>query len=161
MFLNTEKIADAIVKGLRGGGWDATGVDVRRAEPALQGFDLVVLGAPTHAFSLSRPNTRADAVRQGAAPGRAELGLREWLTGLPPATDRSPVVAIFDTRVSKVRRLPISAARTIAKLAHRRGFRLVGRPEGFLVDDIDGPLCDGELERAEAWGLSLAATYAS
>lgn len=159
MFLNTEKVAEAISKGLRSCGWDATHVDVRWAGPVLEGIDLVVLGAPTHAFSLSRPNTRADAVRRGAAPGRADRGLREWLTSLPDASDEAPVVAIFDTRVSKVRRLPTSAARTIAKLARRRGFRLVGRPLGFLVEDIDGPLCAGEVERAAAWGRNLAETF--
>lgn len=159
MFLNTEKIAEAIVRGLRSGGWDVTGVDVRSAGPMLDGVDLVVLGAPTHGFSLSRPSTRADAVQRGAAAGRAESGLREWLTNLPPATDGSPVVAAFDTRASKVQRVPISAARTIAKLAKRRGFRLLGRPLGFLVEDIEGPLCAGEVERAAAWGRDLAETF--
>ncbi len=92
MFLNTEKVADAIVSGLEQAGCDATGVDVRWARQMPEVLDLVVLGAPTHAFSLSRPSTRADAVRQGAAPGRAELGLREWMATLPPATDEAFLV---------------------------------------------------------------------
>jgi len=159
MFLNTETIAEAIVSGLQRGGWNATGVDVRWASKIPEDVDLVVLGAPTHAFSLSRPSTRADAVRRGASPGRAELGLREWLTSLPPATDESPVLAVFDTRVAKVRRLPTSAARTIAKLAHRRDFRVLDRPKAFLVEDVEGPLCPGEVQRATAWGKTLAETY--
>jgi hypothetical protein len=160
MFHNTEKVADAIVRGLQRGGWTATGVDVRWASRVPDGVDLVVLGAPTHAFSLSRPNTRADAVRHGAAPARAEVGLREWLTTLPPATDESPVLAVFDTRVSKVRRVPASAARTIAKLAHRRGFKAHGRPKAFLVEDVSGPLCTGEFERATEWGRALSESFA-
>ena len=76
------------------------------------------------------------------------------------ATDESPVLAVFDTRISKVRRLPASAARTISKLAHRRGFKVLGRPQGFLVEDVDGPLCPGEVERATEWGQVLAETYA-
>lgn len=155
MFLNTEKVAEAIVRGLREGGWTASDVDVRWAPSTFDGVDLVVLGAPTHAFSLSRPSTRADALRQGAAPGRVDRGLREWLAGLPPAGDPAPVVAVFDTRVSKARRLPASAARTIAKLVRRRGLRLVGRPTGFLVEDVAGPLCPGELDRATEWGRDL------
>jgi hypothetical protein len=163
MFLNSEKIAESVASGLRSNGWLATALDVRDATPApdeLDELDLVVLGAPTHGFSLSRPSTRADAVRQGASAARAESGLREWLASLPHAADASPVVAVFDTRVSKVRRLPMAAGRTISKLVARHGFRVVGRPEGFLVEDVGGPLCDGEIERAAAWGRKLAETYA-
>ncbi len=160
MFLNTEKFAESVASGLRSSGWLVTSFDVRDAAPALDEYDLVVLGAPTHGFSLSRPSTRADAVRQGASAARAETGLREWLATLSPATDASPVVAVFDTRAAKVRRLPMAAARTISKLAARRGFRVVGQPEGFLVEDVGGPLCDGEIERAAAWGRTLANTCA-
>ena len=38
---------------------------------------LRAVGAPTHAFSLSRPSTRADAVRQGALASRQPLGLQQ------------------------------------------------------------------------------------
>jgi hypothetical protein len=156
MFQNTEKVAGAIVRGLRATGWEASAVDVRWASQGVpDNVDLVVLGAPTHAFSLSRPTTRADAVRRGASPGRAELGLREWLTHLPPATDESPAIAVFDTRISKVRRLPTSAARAIVKLVRRQHFQIVGRTQGFLVVDVDGPLCEGEVERALDWGSGL------
>lgn len=156
MFLNTEKVAEAVVRGLRDAGWTASAVDVRWTPSTFDDVDLVVLGAPTHAFSLSRPSTRADAARQGASPSRVDSGLREWLVGLPRAGDRAPVVAVFDTRASKVRRLPASAARTIARLVRRRGLRLVGRPAGFLVEDIEGPLCSGELDRATEWGRGIA-----
>lgn len=156
MFGNTEKLAEAVVRGLRRGGCDAVGLDVRWAElGAPVDADLLVLAAPTHAFSLSRPSTREDAVRRGAPPARAATGLREWLTSLQPARDGGPAVAIFDTRAEMVRRLPASAARSAARLARLRGFRVVDRPQGFVVDDVAGPLGDGELERAEAWGRSL------
>jgi hypothetical protein len=159
MFLNTQKIAAAVVSGLRDEGWNATPVDVRLLDKIPSDVDLIVLGAPTHAFSLSRPSTRGDAVRRGASPGRAELGLREWLTSLPPANGDSPVVAVFDTRVSKMQRLPTSAGRTMTKLVRRKNFDVIHRPIGFLVEGIDGPLCLGEIERAAAWGRSLGETY--
>src|SRR4051794_1781497 len=80
MFGCTEEVARAIADGLLDGGFTIRVVDVRDAEPACEiGFDLLVVGAPTHAFSLSRPRTRQDAVRQGARPGAADAGLREWL----------------------------------------------------------------------------------
>ena len=44
---------------------------------------LIVAGGPTHAFSMSRENTRADAISKGAPEGEQEFGLREWLSALP------------------------------------------------------------------------------
>lgn len=156
MFGNSQKVAAAIVDGLRSWRYDAVAVDVRWADPveALD-VDLLVVGGPTHAFSLSRSSTRADAVRQGAPATRAATGLREWLESLEPSGNRPPV-AVFDTRVAKVRRLPTAAARTAAKLVRRRGLHVLGRPVGFLVDDVPGPLLAGEVERAVAWGQDLA-----
>lgn len=161
MFGNTEALAEAVALGLRNGGWNATALDVRWATNLPLDADLLVLGAPTHAFSLSRPSTRADAVRRGASPSRGETGLREWMAGIAPATESSPAVAVFDTRASKVKRLPTAAAHTLARLARRKGYRIVGRPEGFLVDDVEGPIVDQGLERAEAWGRSLAGLFAA
>ena len=37
---------------------------------------------------------------------------------------------------------------------------MLGRPEAFLVSDVRGPLVDGELERAAAWGYDLAGELA-
>lgn len=156
MFGNTAAIATAVAKGLEQVGVQVVATDV--ADPALTTeltYDLVVLGAPTHAFSLSRPKTRADAVAQGADGHRGESGLREWLAAVSSGAGR-PLVAAFDTRMSKVRRLPFGAARAAARLARRRGFRIVGKPTGFVVTGTKGPLADGELERAATWGRELA-----
>ncbi len=158
MFGNTEQVGRAVAGGLADGGVDTVVVDVVAAPvDLLADLDLVVLGAPTHAFSLSRPGTRADAVRQGAAPERATRGLREWLTSVLPQDPRHcPVAAVFDTRVSKVRRLPAAAGPRAVRMARRRGLIVLGPPEAFLVSDIRGPLVDGELDRAAAWGHALA-----
>ena len=158
MFGNTDHLARAVAGGLHDAGVDAAVVDVAAAPVDLSaGLDLLVLGAPTHAFSLSRPSTRADAVRQGAAPERAARGMREWLSVVLLQDPRhSPVTAVFDTRVSKVRRLPAAAGPRAARLARRRGLAVPGRPQAFVVADVCGPLVDGEIERAAAWGHSLA-----
>jgi hypothetical protein len=158
MFGNTEQVGRAVASGLTEGGVDAVVVGVAVAPVDLPAhLDLVVLGAPTHAFSLSRPSTRADAVRQGAPPERAARGLREWLGAVLPQDPRHcPVAAVFDTRVSKVRRLPAAAGPRAARMARRRGLRVLGRPGAFLVSDVRGPLVAGELERAAAWGQDLA-----
>jgi hypothetical protein len=159
MFGNTERIARAVSHGLRERGFSVTCTDVRDAAVGVPvDADLLVLGAPTHAFSLSRPRTRADAVRQGARADRAAIGLREWLGQLPDQIAAAPRVAVFDTRVSKARRFP-AAARKAAKLARHRGFHLVGTPGAFLVEDTPGPLSVGEAERATNWAERIARTY--
>ena len=96
-------------------------------------------------------NPFIDAVRAIAV---VTVVLGHWLMGaLTPDDHRA--VAVFDTRVAKARRLPGSAARAAARVVrHRRLGRLVGQ-ESFYVDDLAGPLLDGELDRARAWGASL------
>lgn len=157
MFGNTSAVSVAVARGLREAGYAVTEGEVNRVPAAITpDFDLVVLGAPTHAFSLSRPATRADAGRQGASEG-GKIGLREWIARMPHAVDRHmPVVAVFDTRVTRVRRLPRSAATRAVTVLGRKGYRFVDRPVGFLVEDISGPLVTGELERAADWGRRLA-----
>jgi hypothetical protein len=158
MFGNTEQVAHAVAESLEAGGVTTHVVEVTAAPTALPpSVDLLVLGAPTHAFSLSRPKTRIEAVRQGADLSKAPIGLREWLEDAHPSGDRPVHVAVYDTRASKVRRLPAAAGPSAARLARRRKFTRVDRPISFLVDDIQGPLVEGEIERAAAWGRALAA----
>jgi hypothetical protein len=59
-----------------------------------------------------------------------------------------------------VRRLPGSAAKAAAKMARKRGYQLITRPESFYVQDVPGPLLDGEVQRAEVWGAQLAQSLA-
>ncbi|MFL6169218.1 MAG: flavodoxin family protein [Ornithinibacter sp.] len=151
MFGNSERVARAIAEGLEDHG-DVCIRDVTTTPPGEipADVDLLVVGGPTHAFSMSRPRTREDAIRQGASQGLVASGLREWLDGLPDDLEGLPVAA-FDTRVSRVRRLPGSAARTAARALRRHGARIVASPTSFYVEDVTGPLADHELERARAW----------
>jgi hypothetical protein len=154
MFGNTEEVARAVARGLAET-MDVDILEVSMVPPRVsRPVDLVVVGGPTHAFSLSRPGTRADAIEKGATHGERELGLREWLTGLGdrPHAER---LAAFDTRVERVRRLPGPAARKAARLARRHGFEMAG-VESFYVSDTRGPLLPRELDRATAWGRRLA-----
>src|SRR3954465_4077978 len=121
MFGNTEKVARAVAAGLADG--MEVEVDEVSAAPAqvTDLVDLIVVGGPTHAFSLSRPSTRADAHERGATQGEVDGGLREWL-GRLSGRPHSELVAAFDTRAERVRRLPGSAAHTAARLARHHGF---------------------------------------
>ena len=157
MFHNTATVAEAIARGLVEEGMDVTCVDIAAAPPLESAeADLLVLGAPTHAFSLSRPSTREDAVRQGAPAEHARTGVREWLAAAPSHPANAGLAAMFDTRVAKVRKLPKAAGTRGGHLLKRLGFTLVQRPEPFLVDDVKGPLLEGEVERAHEWGCELA-----
>lgn len=155
LFGNTEQIARAISKGLAEHS-DVEVCEVRDAPMVIpEELDLIVVGGPTHAFSMSMPSTREGAFLQGESQGSAALGVREWL-GHQRRVPHSALVAMFDTRVGKVRHMPGSAARGAAKLAHKLGYAAVAKPQSFYVDDVTGPLAAGELERAQSWGQRLA-----
>ena len=155
MFGNTFKVAAAIRDGLAG----VVDTELVRADraPAAIPADvcLLVVGGPTHAFTMSRRTTRQDATKQGDVMMPAEAGIREWLATLERRTTPT-VAATFDTRITKVRRLPGSAARSAAKVLKRLDFRMLAAPNSFFVSDTTGPLDDGELERARQWGEELA-----
>ncbi|SMF52489.1 flavodoxin [Cellulosimicrobium cellulans J34] len=157
MYGNSEQVARAVAEGL----CDAVRVTVldvgeaAAAPEALRHVRLLVVGGPTHAFGMSRPSTRAEAVqRASGAVSDRETGLREWVESVPHQSEPR-LAATFDTRVTKVKPLPGSAARGAAKVLRRAGFRLVVPPASFYVGDVEGPLDEGELDRARAWGRAL------
>src|SRR5690349_15623438 len=153
MFGNTEAIARAVAGGLAGA-FEVTLADVATI-PSAEGMDLLIAGAPTHAFGLSRPRTRLDAKRSGTVRRRAEeIGLREYLdvspllTGLPAAT--------FDTQL-RAYWIPGSAARKARRRLRRLGCRMLAAPQTFRVTGTAGPLLPGERERAARWAAGVAA----
>ena len=103
---------------------------------------------------MSRATTRRDAVSKGATVSEQATGIREWLEALPAGA--VPGVATFDTRVGSMRHLPGSAAKSAAKVVRRHRAGPVVAVESFYVEDMEGPLLDGELERAREWGASLS-----
>jgi hypothetical protein len=124
-------------------------------------LDLLVVGGPTHAFSMSRASTREDA-RTKSTDGSVisqGVGLREWIDGLPHASRQVPA-ATFDTKVRHPR-LPGSAARSASRALKAHGYRMATAPETFDVDGTTGPLLTGETDRAAAWGAALAASVHS
>jgi flavodoxin len=151
---NTEQVARSIAAGLTRH-LEVTVLEVAAAPETIpDDVILTVVGGPTHAFSLSRPQTRHEAFEQGATQGGEAVGIREWI-GRLHRTDHDGPVATFDTRIDKVRRLPGSAAKRASKLARREGFAAAADPESFYVSDTEGPLLPGELDRARDWGVRL------
>ena len=113
-----------------------------------------------HGLTTTRSRVAATeaAQKDGAShidpSATAEPGLREWLRGLAPG-DESARAAAFDTRLDRSSWLTGAACRGIAKRLRQHGYGIVGM-ESFLVQESEGPLEDGELERARAWGAELA-----
>jgi hypothetical protein len=162
MFGNTRKVAQAICEGLSQS-VDTSAVSVANQDAhALHEIDLLVVGAPTHAWGMSRPTTRQAAEKQAAVPERELMlepgavgpGLREWLADLDLDGAK---VAVFDTRIAMPVLLTGSAARSIAKALHRRGADFVSSRQSFLVTKRN-ELVAGQLELARNWGEELAET---
>jgi hypothetical protein len=156
MFGNTRALANAIAEGVAA--WGTTNVVAVGDAPTVvqPDVDLLIVGGPIHALSLSRPATRAEAVAQGAAPVTpVHRGIREWLSDVRFAGHTA--VAAFDTRAGHV---PGCAARATLRRLHRRGGTAIAPAASFAVSALPGPLADGELERARDWGASLAAAVA-
>ncbi|MGW1344466.1 flavodoxin family protein [Kribbella sp. NPDC002412] len=153
MYGNTEKIATAIRDGLRRTLPTETVPAYRAPEEIPGDVRLLVVGGPTHAFSMSRASTRRDARNQHEVVMPVEAGIREWLETL--ADGKRLDAATFDTRITKVRRLPGSAAKSAAKVLRHHGFKLLTAPASFYLDETTGPIGADEIERARAWGEEL------
>lgn len=162
MYGNTRTVASAIADGL-GGTMEVDLVEVGAAPTTISdGIDLLVVGAPTHAHGLSKPETRHNAT--GKAEGglvSAGIGLREWLAAVRGGSARVRAAA-FDTTLRGPRLLWGSAAEAADKRLRTLGLTIVAPPASFHVKGPLGPvydtLEDGEVERARAWGAALATT---
>jgi hypothetical protein len=156
---NTRRIAEAIAAGLEPLGEVAV-ISVNHEDSGgADGADLLVVGGPTHMHGLATSMSRKQAAQAAeeedvsVEPGAAEgPGLRNWLS--ERAGEGTPAAA-FDTRIDRSAVLTGAAARGIAKRLRRRGYELLADPESFFVEDSEGPLAAGELDRARAWGESL------
>jgi hypothetical protein len=154
MYGNTAKVAEAIGRQM-----DAPVIAADElTDGRLEGVDLLVVGAPTHAFGLPKASTRRQAMEAVKRPAAGtEVGLRERLEALHPHPGMR--AAAFSTRMD-VRFLPKrSADRVIAKMLKHLGFDVVAK-EAFVVDGSEGPLHEGELERAMDWAAPVAAKAA-
>jgi flavodoxin len=145
-FGNTEKIAQAVGKAL-GRREDVQVVRVSNVQPGqLAGLDVLIVGSPTRAF---RPSPLTS----------------KWLNSIPANVLQGVKVAAFDTRIPwdgmpavlrAMARMFGFAAKPISDKLQKKGGTLAAAPEGFLVKASEGPLAEGELERAAAWATQIA-----
>lgn len=142
VFGNTEKIARAVAESA---GVEAVKVDAAGVK-ALQDVNLLIVGSPTRKF-------------------RPTPAISRFVKGLPGKALQGVSVAAFDTRmiVEEINNAFLTfmvsifgyAAKPIADAMARKGGTPVLEPEGFFVKGSEGPLKDGELERAAAWGKDV------
>jgi hypothetical protein len=152
MFGNTRQLAAAVADGMADGA-DVIIWDVADAPAEIpDGVEMVVVGGPTHAFSMSRHSTRVTAAQRGGADQDVPRGVREWLEGLP-APKPGCTFAAFDTRV-EMPLLPGAASHSATRIAKKAGFTVL-EPMSFLVQGYKGPLVKGQLEHARDWGHGL------
>ncbi|PHS33910.1 MAG: nitric oxide synthase [Alkaliphilus sp.] len=142
VFGNTEQIALAIGNSLRSGE-SVAALRVSEIKPEhLTGLGLLIVGSPTRAFKPTK-------------------AIVNFLNKIPSNGLKGVKVSAFDTRMSitdvNSRLLNILvrlfgyAASPIADKLVKKGGDLIIPPEGFFVKDSEGPLKDGELERAADW----------
>ncbi|MFN2131134.1 MAG: flavodoxin family protein [Anaerolineae bacterium] len=146
VFGNTEKVAQTIGDALR----PMAEVEVLRVGDVtpehLAGLDALIVGSPTRAFS-------------------ATPAIKQFVGGLPRDSLDGVQVAAFDTRIAVEETGPRFlallvrvfgyAAEPIAKRLQGRGGELGVAPAGFIVKDSEGPLREGELERAAEWAKQV------
>ncbi len=141
-FGNTEQIARVIGKALEAEASVETARVSEISPEKIARLDLLIVGSPTRGFRPTEATTN-------------------FLKSLPRNSLQGVKVAAFDTRIlldtinSSILRFVVNtggyAAKAIAKGLKKSGGDLLAPPEGFLVTGEQGPLKEGELERAANW----------
>jgi len=150
VFGNTEQIAQAIGNAL-GSQEDVEILRVSNVKlEQLTGLKLLIVGSPTRQF-------------------RPTAAINNLLKRIPKNGLKGVKVAAFDTRftmsaIEESRVLPFFvrlfgyAAKPISDRLKKKGGELIIPPEGFFVEGVEGPLKEGELERAADWAKQIIAT---
>lgn len=131
---NTESIARAIGRAIEG---EVPVLHVGQTRPAdIAAIDLLLLGSPT-------------------LGGRPTEAMQAFLKKLPEPAGGSRAAA-FDTRLAaRWVRIFGYAADRIATALKQHGWN-VAAADGFIVDGREGPLRQGETERATEWARQAA-----
>ena len=132
---NTEQIGRSIAETIAN---DVKILHARDAKPSdLEGIDILIIGAPTQA-------------------GRPTTPTQNLLKELSDSDVKDKKIATYDTRISsKWVGIFGYAAGRIAKALKKKGGNLVKDPEPFYVAGTEGPLKEGEVERAAAWAREV------
>jgi flavodoxin len=96
-------------------------------------LELLIVGSPTYG-------------------GRPTPAIQGFLNKVSEPAIRGINVLAFDTRLlTRLVRIFGYAADKIADSLKKNGGTLIASPEGFFVKGKEGPLKEGEIERATSW----------
>ena len=147
VFGNTEKVAQAIGGAVESEHSVETVKAGEVSQQQMSGVNLLVVGSPTRAFTATKAT-------------------KSFINGIPRQSLAGVKVAGFDTRLStadvnsKVLNGLVKvfgyAAKPISDGLAKKGGNVIAEPEGFIVVDSEGPMKEGELERAAEWAKKLA-----
>jgi len=146
VFGNTEKVARAIGAAL-GAPDEVPVLQVGAVTPThLAGVELLFVGSPTRGF-------------------KPTPAITDYLANLPAGALSGVKAAAFDTRIplesikNRFFRFIVKqggyADKLIAKALTAKGAALAIPSGGFIVLESEGPLQEGELERAAAWAKTI------
>ncbi|NPV56088.1 MAG: flavodoxin family protein [Anaerolineae bacterium] len=144
---NTEKVALTMGAALLAGKAQVQTLRAADVKPEhLAGLDFIIAGSPTQKFT--------------ALPA-----IKKLLDGLPAGSLAGLRAAAFDTRIdvddinSSVGRFFVGkfgyAAKPLLDRLVKKGAKATLPPEGFFVTGSEGPLKEGEPERAAAWAVRV------
>lgn len=129
---NTKKIAKAVASKL---GKDTKTVSVTNLKKKdLKGIDVLVAGSPVIASSPTEKMSR-------------------FLASLKDNELKGIKAASFDTRMKLF--FFTDAAKKISKELARAGAVTIAKPQDFYVQKAEGPLRDGEMEKAAVWAADI------
>ena len=142
IFGNTEKIALAISSSLGSKeNVETFRVSAIKSEQLVE-LSLLIVGSPTRAFRPTKAIT--NFLKKISSNGLKGVKVAAFDTRISPADVNSRFLNILV-------KLFGYAAKPIADKLEKKGGELIISPEGFFVKGTEGPLKDGELERAADW----------
>lgn len=133
-FGNTQKIAEVIAKE-----FETQAVPVSKVSiDELRSLNLVIAGSPINGW---RPSER----------------MGKFLANLNSGQLKGVKAAAFDTRVKLF--IHGDAAKKISKSLENAGAKIIIEPQAFFVKGREGPLLDGEIEKASEWARLVRTKY--
>ena len=129
---NTKKIAKIVAEKLWKGTKLISVADLKKKD--LKSMEVLIVGSPVIGWN---PTER----------------MSKFLAGLKDNELQGIKAAGFDTRMKLF--FFTDAAKKISKELSRAGATIIARSQGFYVQKAEGPLRDGEKERAVVWASNV------
>ncbi len=136
LYGNTEKVARALAHGMRGGGVDVECVRANAVDVGtLGGYDMLVIGGPTHKLGLSDT-------------------MKAFMKQFKEADVTNKKAFAFDTKLKS--RFAGSAAKKIEQQMKQSGINVVKPYVSAIVTGSEGPLKEGTEAQFEQIGTEIA-----